>query len=165
MPWIEIAVLAVGALVVSLVVMLRRERRARRRLRVLAEIAAASDPAHSLAETFDAICAILVPELADFCMIDLIGEDRIPRRAAVHIGPGGGPRLEQGLSERVPSIPPRLLEGRVPCPRHASTNVFQRTISAASPTMRRMILSSCRASGCARRSPLPCRHGAASPER
>ena len=83
-------------------------------MRILAEIAAASDPAHSLEETFDAICAILVPELADFCLIDLIGEDRMPRRATVRVGPGRGPRLEQGLSERVPSTPPRLREGRDP---------------------------------------------------
>jgi serine phosphatase RsbU (regulator of sigma subunit)/ketosteroid isomerase-like protein len=116
MPWIEIAILAIGALVASLVVLLKRERKAQRRLLLLAEIAAASDPTHSLEETFDAICAILVPGFADFCMIDLIGEDRVPRRAAVRVGPGGGAELERGLAERPPSIPPRLRENRDPSP-------------------------------------------------
>ena len=114
MPWIEIAALAVGALVVTLVVMLRRERNAQRRLRILAEIAAASDPAHSLEETFERICSVLVPGFADFCMIDLIGEDRVPRRAAVRVGPGGESELERGLAERTPSTPPRLRESRPP---------------------------------------------------
>jgi serine phosphatase RsbU (regulator of sigma subunit)/ketosteroid isomerase-like protein len=116
MPWVEIAVLAIGALAVSLVVLLRRERKARRRLRMLAEIAAASDPTHSLEETFDAICAILVPGFADFCMIDLIDDDRVPRRAAVRVGPGGGPDLERRLVERAPSTPPWLSEGQGPSP-------------------------------------------------
>jgi serine phosphatase RsbU (regulator of sigma subunit)/ketosteroid isomerase-like protein len=116
MPWVEITVLAIGALVVSLVVLLRRERKARWRLRMLAEIAAASDPTHSLEDAFDAICAILVPGFADFCMIDLIDEDRVPRRAAVRVGPGGRADLEHGLAERAPSTPPRLREGRDPSP-------------------------------------------------
>jgi serine phosphatase RsbU (regulator of sigma subunit)/ketosteroid isomerase-like protein len=116
MPWVEIAVLAIGALVVSLVVLLRRERRARWRLRMLAKVATASGPAHSLEETFDAICAILVPGLADFCMIDLIDDDRVPHRAAVRVGPGGRAELERELAERAPSTPPRLREGRDPSP-------------------------------------------------
>jgi len=116
MPWVEIAVLAIGALAISLVVLLRRECKARRRLRMLAEIAVASDPAHSLEETYDAICTVLVPEFADFCMIDLIGEDRVPRRAAVRVGPGSGLDLERGLAERAPSTPARLREGRDPSP-------------------------------------------------
>ena len=130
MPWIEIAALAVGALVVTLVVMLRRERNAQRRLRILAEIAAASDPAHSLEETFERICSVLVPGFADFCMIDLIGEDRVPRRAAVRVGPGGESELERGLAERTPSTPPRLRESRPPRSSRASTNGYQTTTCA-----------------------------------
>jgi len=114
MPWFEITVVAVIALAASLVVLLRRERRAWRRLRMLADIADASDPAHSLEETYDAICAVLVPGFADFCMIDLIGEDRVPHRVAVRVGPGGGPELERGLAERTPSTPPRLREDQDP---------------------------------------------------
>lgn len=110
MLWIEIAVLAVIALAVSLVILFRRERKARRRLRMLADIAAASDPTYSLEQTFDAICTILVPEFGDFCMLDVIGNDRVPRRVAVRVGPGGPPEVERGLAQRTPSTPPRLID-------------------------------------------------------
>ncbi|HET7484180.1 MAG TPA: GAF domain-containing SpoIIE family protein phosphatase [Solirubrobacterales bacterium] len=103
------ATLAVLSTTVLLVIMVRRERRARRRFQVLADIAAVSDASGSLEETFDAICAILVPHVADFCMIDTIGKDRVPRRAAVRIAPGGKPEFERGLAERPPSLPPSMI--------------------------------------------------------
>jgi len=109
---IDVTVVALGALAISLVVLFRRERQARRRLRLLAEIASVSNPEFTLEQTFDAICSVLVPEFADFCMIDVIGEDRVPRRAAVRIGPGGAADFERGLAERMPSTPPRLIEER-----------------------------------------------------
>jgi ketosteroid isomerase-like protein len=115
MPWSEITVLALVAFAVTLVVFLRRERKARLRLRMLADMAAASSP-RSLQETLDAISAILVPDFADFCMIDTIDEERVPRRVAVRVGPGGDPGLEHGLAERIPSMPPRLREDREPAP-------------------------------------------------
>lgn len=111
MPWIEIAVAALVALAALLVILFTRERKARRRFQILGEIAAVSDAGGSLEQTFDAICEILVPELADFCMIDVIGEDRIPRRAAVRVGPGGRPEFEHGLEERLPSTPPSMVSG------------------------------------------------------
>lgn len=114
MAWIEIAVVALAALVVLLTVFLMRERKARQRFRILGEIATVSDAGGSLEETFDAICAILVPEIADFCMIDVLDENRVPRRAAVRVGPGGKPEFEQGLAERMPSTPPRMRDGRSP---------------------------------------------------
>lgn len=109
MPWIEIAVAALLALAGLLAVFVARERRSRRRFRVLAEIAAVSDAGGSLDETLDAICAILVPELADFCMIDVLDEDRVPRRAAVRVGPGARPEVEPGLNERMPSTPLHMI--------------------------------------------------------
>lgn len=114
MPWIEISVAALVALAGLLAVLFVRERKARRRFQILADIATVSDAGGSLEETFDAICAILVPEFADFCMIDVLGEDRVPRRAAVRVGPGGQPEIERSLAERMPSIPPRMVddEGR-----------------------------------------------------
>lgn len=114
MAWIEIAVVAIAALVILLAVLVVRERKARQRFRILGEIATVSDAGGTLEETFDAICAILVPEIADFCMIDVIDEDRVPRRAAVRVGPGGRPEFEQGLAERMPSTPPRMVDGRSP---------------------------------------------------
>lgn len=103
------ATLAVLLTTVLLVVTVRRERRVRRRFQVLADISVVSDGGGSLEETFDAICEILVPEVADFCMIDVIGKDRAPRRAAVRIAPGGRPEFEHGLTERIPSLPPRMV--------------------------------------------------------
>ncbi len=101
--------LAALVILALLVVTARRERRARRRFQILADIAAVSDAGGSLEETFDAICAILVPQIADFCMIDVIDEDRVPRRAAVRVAPGGRPDLERALAERIPSLPPRMI--------------------------------------------------------
>jgi serine phosphatase RsbU (regulator of sigma subunit) len=91
------------------VVSVRRERRARRRFQILADIAAVSDAGGSLEETFDAICAILVPGMADFCMIDVIEEDRVPRRAVVRVASDGSPEFERGLTERIPSLPPSMV--------------------------------------------------------
>ncbi len=61
--WFVIGGLAValGALAAWLTVLVARGRRAQRRFQILAEIAAVSDAAGSLEETFDAICDILVP--------------------------------------------------------------------------------------------------------
>jgi serine phosphatase RsbU (regulator of sigma subunit) len=111
MAWIEIAVVALMGLAVLLVIFFRRERKAGRRFQILADIAAVSDAAGSLEETFDAICAILVPEFGDFCMIDVIDEDRVPRRVAVRVGPGGRPEFERALAERLPSTPPSMVDG------------------------------------------------------
>jgi serine phosphatase RsbU (regulator of sigma subunit) len=115
MGWIGITEVVAVSLVVlggSLALLSLRERKARRRFRILADIAAVSDAGGSLEQTFDEICAILVPELADFCMIDVIDEDRVPRRAAVRVAKGGDPDFERGLAERMPSTPPRMVDGR-----------------------------------------------------
>ncbi len=105
MAWIEIAVVALLALAALLAVFVVRERKARRRFQILADVAAVSEAGASLDQTFEAICAILVPGLADFCMIDVINKDRVPRRAAVKVGPGAPAGLERDLAERTPSTP------------------------------------------------------------
>jgi len=112
MGWIEISIGVAGSLAgaVALVVLVARERQAKRRFRVLAEVAAVSDAGGSLAETFDAICDILVPRLADFCMIDVFAEDRV-HRAAVRVAPGGLPGVEPWLANRKPSIPEQMIDG------------------------------------------------------
>ena len=113
MAWIDIAALGLAALLVlsAFSILARRERKARRRFQILADIAAVSEAGGALDETLDAICAILVPHLADFCMIDVFDEGRVPRRAAVRVGPGSPPDLERILAERMPSTPPEMLEG------------------------------------------------------
>jgi serine phosphatase RsbU (regulator of sigma subunit)/ketosteroid isomerase-like protein len=111
MGWIGLSEVAAASLLVlgaCFLLLLRRERRVRRRFRILADIAAVSDAGGSLEETFDAICDILVPDFADFCMIDLIADGRV-ERAAIRLAPGAWPRVEQGLAERRPSVPDNML--------------------------------------------------------
>ncbi len=114
MGWIGIAEVVGVSLIVlggSVAFLFLRERQVRRRFAILADIAAVSDAGGSLEQTFDEVCSILVPELADFCMIDVIGEDRVPRRVAVRIAPGGDEEIEQWLAERLPSVPAPMLDG------------------------------------------------------
>jgi serine phosphatase RsbU (regulator of sigma subunit) len=113
MGWIGITEVAGLSLIVlggCLALLFVRERRARQRFRILAEIAAVSDAGGSLEETFDAICAILVPEFADFCMIDLIVDDKV-KRAAVRLAPGAWLGVEEGIAGREPSLPDYMLGG------------------------------------------------------
>jgi serine phosphatase RsbU (regulator of sigma subunit) len=111
MAWIEIAALTLAALAAVLILLVVRERKSRHRFDILGEITVVSDAGRPLDETLDAICAILVPDLADFCMIDVFGEDRVPRRAAVRVAPGGPADVSRGLAERLPSTPPRMVDG------------------------------------------------------
>ncbi|HWM63176.1 MAG TPA: SpoIIE family protein phosphatase [Solirubrobacterales bacterium] len=111
MAWIAISVAVLGTAVATaaLIVLVSRERRAQQRFRILGEVAAVSDAGGSLEDTVDAICQILVPEFADFCMVDLIA-DGGARRAAVRVGPGGAAEVKQGLEDRQPSLPQRMFE-------------------------------------------------------
>ena len=109
MGWIAVSGISLVALAALLAVLFSRERRARARFRILGEVAAVSDAGGSLEETLDAICAILVPELADFCMVDLIADGEA-RRAAVRVA-DDRTEIEGGLWERRPSVPERMVEG------------------------------------------------------
>jgi len=118
MNWIAISALevALATLCVCLVVLWVRGRRTQRRFQVLGDVATASEAATTLEETFDAICDILVPELADFCMLDVI-EDGQARRAAVRVAADGAPEIERGLWGREPSLPEHITEGKALEPR------------------------------------------------
>lgn len=111
MSWITISVLeiALAGMCFVLILFFMRGRKANRRFQILADVAAVSDRAGTLEQTFGAICDILVPEFADFCMIDVIEGDTV-RRAAVRTGPGAGPEVEPGLGRRRPSVPTRMVE-------------------------------------------------------
>jgi serine phosphatase RsbU (regulator of sigma subunit) len=111
MGWIAIsvAVLAAAVAVAALTVLVFRERQAKQRFRILGEVAVVSDAGGSLEDTFEAICETLVPEFADFCMIDVIADGDV-RRAAVRVAPGGGAEVKQGLEDRQPSVPERMFE-------------------------------------------------------
>lgn len=107
---IAILVAALVAACIYLAVLIVEGRRAQRRFLVLAEVAEVSEGAASLEETLEAICDVIVPVLADFCMIDVI-ENGSVRRVAVRVAPGAGPHAKQGLLEREPSIPDRMMHG------------------------------------------------------
>ena len=106
-----VVVVALVALGATLWVLFSRERGARHRYRILSETAAVSDAGGSLDETIEAICGILVPDFADFCMIDLFDEAGEVRRAGLRVAPGGNEDAEAGLAHARPSIPERMIEG------------------------------------------------------
>ncbi len=112
MDWIVISAMAVAlaGLCGWLAVLLMRGRAAHHRFEILGEVARASEAAGSLEETLEAICDVLVPEIADFCVIDVIEDDRA-RRVAVRAAPGAEAEVEHGLRGREPSIPERMLKG------------------------------------------------------
>jgi serine phosphatase RsbU (regulator of sigma subunit)/ketosteroid isomerase-like protein len=102
---IAVAVVTVvfAALVALALVYRRRSRKADRRMQLLDEIASVADGGRSLEETLDAIAAILVPALGDFCMIDVIEERRI-RRATVRADGPEAEAIEKGLGDRKPAL-------------------------------------------------------------
>ena len=107
---ISVMALALAALCAWLAVLLMRGRTAQHRFKILGEVARATEAAGSPAETLEAICDVLVPEIADFCAIDVIEGDHA-RRVAVRVAPGAAAEVEQGLLAREPSVPERMVEG------------------------------------------------------
>jgi hypothetical protein len=107
---ISFAAIALVAVVVAAVIAalsLVQVRRVNRRFQILDEIAQVVDGGGSLEETLDAIAAILVPELGDFCAIDLI-EDGQVRRAVARVS---GPDAEENqarLAARPPALQTRM---------------------------------------------------------
>jgi serine phosphatase RsbU (regulator of sigma subunit)/ketosteroid isomerase-like protein len=81
----------------------KRARQASRRFQILDDIARVADGGRSLEETLDAITEILVPELGDFCLIDVIEGDDV-RRAAVRVAGPEAEATELGLGERPPLL-------------------------------------------------------------
>jgi serine phosphatase RsbU (regulator of sigma subunit)/ketosteroid isomerase-like protein len=105
MSGVEIATvaIAIAALLLLTAFFQARARKASRRLEILGEIAQVADGGRSLEETLDAITGILVPELGDFCTIDVIEGNGI-RRAAVRATGPDAPDIETGLAERAPKL-------------------------------------------------------------
>jgi serine phosphatase RsbU (regulator of sigma subunit)/ketosteroid isomerase-like protein len=104
---IAVVAVAFAAPVALAIVYRRRARKADRRMRLLDEIASVADGGRSLEETLDAIAAILVPALGDFCMIDVIEEGGI-RRAAVRADGPDAEAIEEGLGHRRPALQERI---------------------------------------------------------
>ena len=107
---ISAAAIALVAVVVATVVTtlaVGQVRRVNRRFKVLDEIARVADGKDSLNESLEAITAVIVPELADFCTIDVI-EDGHVRRAATRVGGPGAEEIQPRLAARTPALQERM---------------------------------------------------------
>jgi serine phosphatase RsbU (regulator of sigma subunit)/ketosteroid isomerase-like protein len=103
---ISFAAIAVVAAMVAVVVAALafvQVRRVNRRFQVLDEIAQVVDVGGTLQETLEAIAAILVPEVGDFCTIDLIEEGRV-RRAVARVSGPDAEAGQEGLAARPPVL-------------------------------------------------------------
>lgn len=112
MPLAADVVVATALVVVAVVATLAtaKVRQVNRRFRVLDEIAHAAEDGGSLDETLGAIAGILVPEVGDFCAIDVIESGRV-RRAAVRVAAAPGvdaAAVEAGLAARKPALQERM---------------------------------------------------------
>ncbi len=107
---ISFAAVAVVAMVVAAVIAALatvQVRRVNRRFQILDDIAHVVDEGGSLEETLDAISDILVPELGDFCAIDLIEAGRVKRAVARSSGPDAEEN-EAKLIARTPALQERM---------------------------------------------------------
>lgn len=106
---IAIDILSVAAAVLAclLAIWIARARRVVRRFEILYDIAEVSDESRSVEDTLDAICDVIVPSFADFCMIDVIAEEGVTR-AVARVDARGGPEVERRIAEREPSVPEGL---------------------------------------------------------
>lgn len=102
---IALAVVVVSAVVTSLAVV--QVRRVNRRFQVLDDIARVADGGGSLEETLDAITAVIVPELGDFCTIDVIEDGRV-RRAATRVSGPDAEEIQSRLAARTPALQERM---------------------------------------------------------
>ena len=101
--------LAFAALVVLAAFYRASLKRSRLRFQILEDIASVADGGRSLEQTLDAIAAILVPALGDYCMIDVI-EDGQVRRAAVRVDGPGAEATAKGLAERKPALQEQIAD-------------------------------------------------------
>ena len=76
----------------------------RERFRLLADLAEVADGRRSLGETADQVCALLVPNFADLCMVDVVQRGGL-RRLAVKAWGAGGAERETQLRTRGPTTP------------------------------------------------------------
>ena len=94
---IALVVVVVAAVVTAL--SLLQVRQVNRRFRMLDDVSQVAEEGGTLDETLEAIAAIIVPELADICAIDVIEGDRLRRAAVRAVGPDAT-AVEAGLRAR-----------------------------------------------------------------
>jgi hypothetical protein len=90
MDWIAAAGVMAALMALALLgVSLLRARREAGRFQVLDEIARVSDRAEDLKATLEAISDVLVPKVADFCMIDVVSDGMVKRAMTASARPAG----------------------------------------------------------------------------
>ena len=111
MDWAAIAAVLAATLALGLLgISLLRARREASRFQVLDEVSRVSDRAVDLTATLDAICDVLVPRVADFCLIDVVSDGRV-RRMVARVSRQGGAEVERALALRTPSTPVGMVPG------------------------------------------------------
>jgi GAF domain-containing protein len=80
-----------------------------RRFALLNDVASAADGSPPLRETMRLISDLIVPEMADLCMLDVVADGRIERVAARVSGPDRE-RIEARLMAQEPSLPDQIVE-------------------------------------------------------
>jgi serine phosphatase RsbU (regulator of sigma subunit)/ketosteroid isomerase-like protein len=111
MPIYADVIVALALVVVAVVATIstRKVRQVNRRFRMLDEISRIAEGGGSLEETLDAIAGALVPELGDFCTIDVIEEGHV-RRAATRVSGPDAEAIQAKLAARTPALQTRMAD-------------------------------------------------------
>ncbi len=96
-----------------------RARLGAHRLALLDEVGAVADGSLPLPQTLERVLAVIVPAIADFCMVDVIHDGRAIRSAVRARGrdPEADRGMERYLNEREPSLPEWMVRPEAPFPR------------------------------------------------
>jgi serine phosphatase RsbU (regulator of sigma subunit)/ketosteroid isomerase-like protein len=104
---IAITLVVVAAVITTLAAV--QVRRVNGRFRVLDEIARVAEGGGSLEETLDAVAEAIVPEVGDFCAIDVLEEGRV-RRATVRVDGPDAAAIQAKLLARAPALQARMAD-------------------------------------------------------
>ena len=106
---ISLIVLGTGLAVLGAWVRQRSAGRSER-LRLLDSVGAVADGSLPLAETLQRVTEVIVPQLADICMVDAIHEGRVSRIATRVRGRGDDAEIEERFRTRLPALPQWLVK-------------------------------------------------------
>ncbi len=108
--WITTAGLLLGgAFAIVAAAARRRARISSRRLAVLDSVGAIADGSLPLAQTLERVVEVIVPAVADICMVDAIHDGRIVRAAVRAAGRADSAEIEARIRRREPSVPSRFV--------------------------------------------------------
>lgn len=112
--WVRYGLLGLGAVFACFVAaIVGRNSRSAARIEILNSVAAAGDERPTLAATLGRITNLVVPDLADICIIDSVVGGRLERIAARAAEPRRS-EVEPGLLARRPSVSPVVALGDAP---------------------------------------------------